>query len=52
MPKLKDEWNILNLNYLSAFERQCYINYFRSQDDIVWCECPQENVIKWRYRNG
>lgn len=55
MPTLnykENGWNIIDLRYLTYYEKQAYISYFRSKEDFVRCECPQENVIKWRYRNG
>lgn len=54
MPTLigkRNEWYILNLRYIDAYEKQEYINYFNNHiEDIIWLEIPQENIIKWKYK--
>lgn len=51
MPTLtynKNGWKVIDLRYLTYYEKQSYIYYFMSHKEYIWMECPKDNVIKWR----
>lgn len=51
MPTLtynKNGWKVIDLRYLTYYEKQRYISYFMNHKEYIWMEFPKDNVIKWR----